>query len=90
MDPFSVKGQCPIAAALFKPVQCFAQTQSPDFDLNGDGIHVREMCMTRFKLPSGMDEDRVCISIDGKKDEMHISVTELAENFEVRSSLGKN
>ena len=46
--------------------------------------------MTRFKLPAGMDEDRVCISVDEKKDEMHISVTELAENFEVRSSLGKN
>ena len=89
MDPYAVKGQCPIAAALFKPVQCFAQTQSPDFDLNGDGIHVREMCMTRFKLPSGMDEDRVCISVDEQKNEMHISVTELAENFRGEVITGK-
>ena len=89
MDPYAVKGQCPIAAALFKPVQCFAQTQSPDFDLNGDGIHVREMCMTRFKLPAGMDKDRVCISVDEQKNEMHISVTELAENFRGEVITGK-
>ena len=89
MDPYAVKGQCPIAAALFKPVQCFAQTQSPDFDLNSNGIHCREMCMTRLKLPAGMDDERICLNIDEKKDEMHISVTELAENFRGEVITGK-
>ena len=87
MDPTSVKGQCPIAEVLFKPAFAFTPVHDNDYSLE-HGCVVREMMMTRLKLPAGYNED-VTISVQQKGRELHLSISEITSNFQAEIICGR-
>jgi len=86
MDPTSVKGQCPIAEVLFKPAFAFTPIHDNDYSLK-NGVVVREMMLTRIKLPAGYNED-VTVSVH-KNRELHLSISEITSNFQAEIICGR-
>ena len=87
MDPSSVKGQCPIAEVLFKPAFAFTPVHDYDYSLE-NGVVVREMMMTRIKLPAGYNKD-VTVRVDHKGKELHLSISEITSNFQAEIICGR-
>ena len=87
MDPSSVKGQCPIAEVLFKPAFSFTPVHDYDYSLE-NGVVVREMMMTRIKLPAGYNKD-VTVRVDHKGKELHLSISEITSNFQAEIICGR-
>ena len=72
---------------LLKPAFAFTSVHDYDFNLEG-GLVIREMIMTRIKLPAGYDEDILC-RIDHKGKELHLSISEITSNFQAEIICGK-